>query len=82
MALTTKVVELDGSGSGDVTVAPMFYLGASEPVTVEAGTAGGHNNIELGDEFRTYKDGQFVVGGIHVSGGTPDSDLALYFFTD
>ena len=82
MALTTKVVELDGTGAGDVNVGPMFYLGASEAVTVEAGSAGVADNLQLGDEWLTYGTAKFVVGNVHVSGGSPDSDLALYFFTD
>jgi len=76
MALVTKVVSLDDTGKGDITVAPMFYVGSK-------GAAGVTNDGDaLGTALLTPSTARFVVGDIHVYGGAADGECSLYFIQD
>lgn len=73
MTVVTKVIELDGSGSGSVRVTPCYYTGALGCTTV---TNDGDN---LGTAFLTQGTAKFVVGEVDVSGGAPSGEATAYF---
>jgi hypothetical protein len=73
MAISTKVVDLDGAGAGSVHIAPGYYVGAAGVTHVE-----NHGN-DLGTALLTKKDIRFVVGDVNVSGGVASGEAALYF---
>jgi hypothetical protein len=73
--ISTRVVELDGTGAGRVNVPPAWYAGsnASHGETI---LADGDN---LGTTLPTYANMRVVAGDVTVTGGVPDGEVALYF---
>lgn len=76
MSINAKVVTLDDTGHGKVTVAPGFYCGSkgATNVTAEDGT-------NLGTAFLTRGTSVATEGAIDVSGAA-DSSATLYFNFD
>jgi hypothetical protein len=78
MSINVRVVTLDDTGHGKVTVQPCFYAGAKggnvSNVTAEDGQS-------LGTAFLTRGTMPAVEGAVDVS-GTPDTQVSLYFDWD
>lgn len=73
MAISTKVIELDGAGAGSVHIPPCYFTGGHGFTTA---TNHGDN---LGTALLTKATAQFVHGEIDVYGGTADGEATLFF---
>jgi hypothetical protein len=73
MSINARVVALDNTGHGVVTIQPGFYCGSkgATNVTAEDGTS-------LGTAFLTRGSSIATEGAIDVT-GTPSTEATLYF---
>jgi hypothetical protein len=76
MPLSTRVVDLDGSGAGTITVPPCFYAGADDAGTVVADYGGNVGVAPLTSGTMKVVEGQIVVTG------APNGAAALFFDFD
>lgn len=76
VGISTKVIELDGSGAGSVRVTPCYFVGALGCTTVS------NDGDNLGTAFLTQGTARFAVGEVDVSGGSPSGEAVLYFDID
>jgi hypothetical protein len=78
MSINARLVDLDGTGHGTLTVSPTFYCGAKgggvSSVSAEDGT-------NLGTAFLTRGTSIACEGVIDVS-GNPSGQVTLYFDFD
>lgn len=78
MSINARVIDLDASGHGSITVAPGFFCGAKgggvTTVTAQDGT-------NLGTAFLTRGNAIATEGALDVY-GTPDAQVTLYLDFD